>query len=116
MALASLAPRLAWGLVLAILALTPIGAQASAEPPLQPCDASQLAPTSAEVSETAGLLAGTVYINGYRAMPPCSVQGTPHVQVLDASGNTLAVAQVPARDSAESPSPVTLSSAARPAL
>jgi len=72
------------------------------------CQADALIATSAVVQGATGALAGTITISVYRAMPPCTVQGTPKIQVLDRNGNLLPVAQESASDQPADAGPVVL--------
>jgi hypothetical protein len=79
-----------------------------------PCTANSLMASSVEVSSTNGVLSGNIYITGRRAMPACTLQGIPAVEILDANGNLLPVTQVSAPMQTEMAEPVFLGSPDRP--
>lgn len=70
--------------------------------------------SSAEVQGATGALAGNVYITGRRAMPPCAVEGTPRIQILDAKGQALPVEQVEGPATGRTAGPVVLGSPDQP--
>jgi len=79
-----------------------------------PCTANNLMASSAEVHAADGALSGSIYITGRRAMPACTLQGTPAVAILDANGHVLPVTQVSAPVQSETAEPVILGSTDRP--
>ena len=81
---------------------------------LAPCTANSLMASSVEVTSTNGVLSGSIYITGHRAMPACTVQGIPVVEILDANGNLLPVTQVSASMQTETAEPVFFGSPDRP--
>jgi len=79
-----------------------------------PCTANSLMASSVEVHAANGALNGSIYITGRRAIPACTLQGTPAVQILDANGHMLPVTQVSAPVQTETAEPVFLGSPDRP--
>ena len=79
-----------------------------------PCTANSLMASSVEMSSTNGVLSGSIYITGRRAMPACTLQGIPVVEILDANGNSLPVTQVSAPMQTETAELVFLGSPDRP--
>ena len=114
MSLRSLIQKLVLSLVVSSLALSLAVPAARAEQTPPACTADQLDATSAELETGTGTLAGRIYFSGRRAMPPCSVQGTPKVHVLDDHRSLLPVTQVGVPTPGQQPEPVVIGSPAEP--